>query len=86
MSTYRHIQIPRDGEKVTVQDGKIQVPDQPIMFTSKRRHRPDITKACLRIWDAAWPSLRRQAQVHWCETSSGKRRRLYTATTVPTRR
>ena len=51
---YRHIKIPTTGEKITVTNGKMQVPDQPIIgYVEGDGIGPDITKACLRIWDAA---------------------------------
>jgi isocitrate dehydrogenase len=31
MPQYRHIKIPAQGEKITVVNGKIKVPDQPIV-------------------------------------------------------
>ena len=52
--TYQHIRIPTSGEKITVKDGKLHVPDQPIVgYVEGDGIGPDITKASLRVLDAA---------------------------------
>jgi isocitrate dehydrogenase len=76
MSTaYRHIKIPAGGEKITVSNGKLQVPDQPIVgYVEGDGIGPDITKACLRIWDAAIAkAYGGKRKVHWCETFLGEK-------------
>ena len=66
---YKHIRIPTVGEKITVQDGKLHVPDQPIVgFVEGDGIGPDITKASLRVWDAAVEeAYAGQRKIHWCE-------------------
>jgi isocitrate dehydrogenase len=76
MSTaYRHIKIPTTGEKIVVRDGKLQVPDQPIIgYVEGDGIGPDITKACLRIWDAAIEkAYGGKRKIHWCETFLGEK-------------
>lgn len=76
MSTaYRHIKIPTTGEKITVQNGKLHVPEQPIVgFVEGDGIGPDITKACLRIWDAAVAkAYGGKRKIHWCETYLGEK-------------
>ncbi len=76
MSTaYRHIKIPTTGEKVTVQNGKLHVPEQPIIgYVEGDGIGPDITKACLRIWDAAIEkAYGGRRKIHWCETFLGEK-------------
>ena len=76
MSTaYRHIKIPTTGEKITVSKGKLHVPDQPIVgFVEGDGIGPDITKACLRIWDAAIDkAYGGKRKIHWCETYLGEK-------------
>ncbi len=72
---YRHIKIPTTGEKITVKDGQINVPDQPIVgYVEGDGIGPDITKACLRIWDAAVAkAYNGQRKIHWCETYLGEK-------------
>jgi isocitrate dehydrogenase len=75
MSAYRHIRMPTSGEKVTVQNGKLHVPDQPIIgYIEGDGIGPDITKACLRIWDAAVAkAYGGKRKIHWCETYLGEK-------------
>lgn len=76
MSTaYRHIKIPTTGEKITVRDGKLHVPEQPIVgYVEGDGIGPDITKACLRIWDAAVAkAYGGKRKIHWCETFLGEK-------------
>lgn len=72
---YRHIKIPTTGEKITVVNGQLQVPDQPIIgYVEGDGIGPDITKACLRIWDAAvTKAYGGKRKIHWCETYLGEK-------------
>ena len=72
---YRHIKIPTTGEKVTVSNGRMHVPDQPIIgYVEGDGIGPDITKACLRIWDAAvTKAYGGKRKIHWCETYLGEK-------------
>ena len=73
--TYRHIKIPTTGQKITIKDGKVQVPDQPIVgYVEGDGIGPDITKACLRVWDAAVKkAYGGKRKIHWCETYLGEK-------------
>ena len=73
--TYRHIKIPTTGEKISVRDGKLHVPDQAIVgYVEGDGIGPDITKACLRIWDAAVAkAYEGKRKIHWCETYLGEK-------------
>jgi isocitrate dehydrogenase len=75
MAALRHIKIPASGEKITVKNGKLQVPDQPIVgYVEGDGIGPDITKACLRIWDAAVKkAYGGKRKIHWCETYLGEK-------------
>jgi isocitrate dehydrogenase len=72
---YRHIKIPAAGQKITVANGKLNVPDQPIIgYVEGDGIGPDITKACLRIWDAAIEkAYGGKRKIHWCETYLGEK-------------
>ena len=51
---YRNISIPASGEKICVRDGLLSVPDNPILgYIKGDGIGPDITRACLRVWNAA---------------------------------
>jgi isocitrate dehydrogenase len=76
MSTgYRHIKIPTTGEKISIQNGRLHVPDQPVVgYVEGDGIGPDITKACLRIWDAAVEkAYGGKRKIHWCETFLGEK-------------
>src|ERR1700739_1822222 len=48
------IQVPTGGEKITVANGKLRVPDQPIVpFIEGDGTGPDIWRASVRVFDAA---------------------------------
>ncbi|MDH3283481.1 MAG: isocitrate dehydrogenase (NADP(+)) [Acidobacteriota bacterium] len=51
---YMHIKEPADGEKIRIDGGRLVVPDRPIIGCVEGDGiGPDITSACLRVWDAA---------------------------------
>ena len=72
---YKHIRIPTSGEKISVKDGKLHVPDQPIVgFVEGDGIGPDITKASLRVWDAAVEeAYGGQRKINWCEIYLGEK-------------
>ncbi len=72
---YQHIRIPESGEKITVQNGKLQVPDQPIVgYVEGDGIGPDITRASLRVWDAAVEeAYGGERKIHWCEIFLGEK-------------
>ena len=72
---YKHIRIPTSGEKITIKDGKLNVPDQPILgFVEGDGIGPDITKSSLRVWDAAVAeAYGGQRKIHWCEIYLGEK-------------
>ncbi|MCP5418950.1 MAG: isocitrate dehydrogenase (NADP(+)) [Gammaproteobacteria bacterium] len=72
---YKHISMPANGEKVTVVDGKVRVPDQPIIgYIEGDGIGPDITRASLRVWDAAVEqAYGGKRKIHWCELYLGEK-------------
>ena len=73
--TYEHISLPEGGEKITVQDGRLSVPNNPILgFIEGDGIGPDITRACLRVWDAAVEqAYGGDRRVHWMELYMGEK-------------
>ncbi len=59
-----HVQVPAGGQKITISNGKLQVPDHPIIpFIEGDGTGRDIWRASVRVFDAAVAkSLWRQAQ------------------------
>ena len=78
--SYQHVKLPTGGEKITIQGGKLHVPDQPILgFVEGDGIGIDITPASLRIWDAAVAkAYGGKRKIHWCEIYLGeKAQKLY---------
>jgi isocitrate dehydrogenase len=72
---YKHIRLPAGGQKITIKDGKLSVPDNPILgYVEGDGIGPDITKACLRVWDAAVEkAYGGKRKIHWCEFFLGEK-------------
>ena len=52
--SYRHITLPENGQKLSIVDNRLVVPDNPILgFIEGDGIGPDITAAAMRVWDAA---------------------------------
>ena len=73
--SYQHINLPQNGEKITVKNARLVVPDQPILgFVEGDGIGTDITSACLRVWDAAVEKVYGdQRKVRWCELYMGEK-------------
>ncbi len=73
--SYRHIKIPQTGQKITVQDNRLQVSDNPILgFVEGDGIGADITKASMRVWDAAVAkAYGGKRKVHWAELYLGEK-------------
>ena len=73
--SYQHTRIPETGDKVRVAAGRLVVSDQPILgYVEGDGIGPDITRACLRIWDAAVENAYGgRRKVHWAELYMGEK-------------
>jgi len=73
--TYKIINVPGDGAKVTMQDGELQVPDNPILpFIEGDGTGRDIWRASVRVFDAAVEkAYGGQRKVHWMEVFAGEK-------------
>jgi isocitrate dehydrogenase len=83
---YDKIVVPLDGQKITIQNDKLKVPDNPILaFIEGDGIGPDITTACLRIWDAAvQAAYGGQRKIAWLEIYAGeKAAELYQGNYMP---
>ncbi len=72
---YQHVKIPQNGEKITIHNGRLSVPDQPILGVIEGDGiGSDITRASLRVWDAAVAkAYQGQRRIHWCELYMGEK-------------
>jgi isocitrate dehydrogenase len=79
------VKIPA-GDKVGIQDGKLQVPDRPIIpFIEGDGTGPDIWSAAVRVLDAAVAqAYKGKNRISWCEVYAGeKARAVYGADCPP---
>ena len=52
--SYQHIHLPEQGEKISVKEGRLHIPDNPIVgYVEGDGIGPDITRAMLRVLDSA---------------------------------
>ena len=73
--SYRHVEIPESGQKITVSDDRLNVPDNPILgFVEGDGIGPDITRAAMRVWNAAVDkAYGGKRKVHWAELYLGEK-------------
>ena len=73
--SYQHTRIPESGEKIRIAGDRLSVTDQPILgYVEGDGIGPDITRACLRIWDAAVErAYGGRRKVHWAELYMGEK-------------
>lgn len=69
------IQPPREGEKITIQNGKLRVPDHPILpFIEGDGTGPDIWRAASRVIDAAVAkAYDGKRKIAWLEVFAGEK-------------
>ena len=73
--TTQHVTVPSDGEKITIADGQLRVPDNPIVgFIEGDGTGPDIWYACQRVLDAAVASAYGGGRrIAWMELYAGSK-------------
>jgi isocitrate dehydrogenase len=73
--TYKIIQVPEDGEKITISNGVLNVPDNPIIpFIEGDGTGPDIWRASVRVFDAAVAkAYGGKRKLHWMEVYAGQK-------------
>ncbi len=75
MSAYTTVTIPSNGEKIQSQNGKLQVPNNPIIpFIEGDGIGPDIWNSSVRVFDAAVEkAYNGERQVAWMEVLAGEK-------------
>jgi len=75
MSTALKLNVPPQGQKITIQNGKLFVPDQPIIpFIEGDGTGPDIWRASVRVLDAAVAkAYGGKRKIHWMEVYAGQK-------------
>ncbi len=80
MTTDQKIKIPVGGKKITIENGRLQVPDQPVIpFIEGDGTGPDIWRAAQRVFDAAIQKMYQgKRKIVWMEIYAGeKAQQLY---------
>ena len=78
--SYSQIKVPENGKKITVENGKLNIPDEPIIpFIEGDGIGSDITKAMITVVDAAVSkAFGGKQKIHWMEVYAGdKANQLY---------
>ncbi len=72
---YQHVKVPAEGAKVTIKDGKLHVPDRPIIpFIEGDGTGPDIWRASVRVLDAAVAkAYGGRRKIAWMEVYAGEK-------------
>ena len=72
---WNHIRLPANGEYITIEDGALHVPDRPIIgYVEGDGIGPDITRASMRVWDAAVElAYAGKRKIQWCELYMGEK-------------
>jgi isocitrate dehydrogenase len=75
MSTALKLNVPAQGQKITVHNGKLSVPDQPIIpFIEGDGTGPDIWRASVRVLDAAVEkAYKGKRKLQWMEVYAGQK-------------
>jgi isocitrate dehydrogenase len=73
--TYTHLAAPTDGETITLRDGRLDVPDVPVIpFIEGDGTGPDIWRASRRVFDAAVAmAYRGKRRIAWMEVLAGEK-------------
>jgi len=73
--SYDHIKIPASGDKITIENNKLVVTDNPILgFIEGDGIGGDITRASMRVWNAAVEkAYGGKRKVHWAELFLGEK-------------
>ncbi len=75
MPTYKKLTPPADGKKITIQNGKLVVPDNPVIpFIEGDGTGPDIWRASQRVFDAAVKkAYNGKRTIVWFEVYAGEK-------------
>ena len=73
--TYTIVRVPERGEKITISDGSLLVPDHPIIpFVEGDGTGRDIWRASVKVFDAAvTKAYRGKKKIHWMEVYAGEK-------------
>src|SRR5258705_1184291 len=80
-----HVQVPAGGEKITISNGTLHVPDQPVIpFIEGDGTGRDIWRASVRVFDAAvQKAYGGKRKIHWMEVFAGEKANKAYTTWLP---
>jgi isocitrate dehydrogenase len=83
--TYTQVKVPTGGEKITIQTGRLQIPDEPIIpFVEGDGTGRDIWRASVRVFDAAvQKAYGGKRLIHWMEVYAGEKSFKQSQTWLP---
>ena len=72
---YTQVKVPEGGQKITIKDGKLQVPNEPILpYVEGDGTGRDIWRASVRVFDAAvQKAYGGKKKIHWMEVYAGEK-------------
>src|SRR5512137_2086125 len=72
---YKDVTVPADGSKISIKDGKLHVPNNPIIpFVEGDGTGRDIWRASVRVFDAAVEkAYSGKRKIHWMEVYAGEK-------------
>jgi isocitrate dehydrogenase len=72
---YQNVKVPAGGEKITIKDGRLQIPNEPIIpFVEGDGTGRDIWRASVRVFDAAvQKAYGGRRKIHWMEVYAGEK-------------
>jgi len=72
---YKQVEVPADGAKITIKDGRLKVPDNPIIpFVEGDGTGRDIWRASVRVFEAAvQKAYGGRRKIHWMEVYAGEK-------------
>lgn len=72
---YTNVKVPESGAKISIKDGKLDVPDNPILpFVEGDGTGRDIWRASVRVFDAAVEkAYGGRRKIHWMEVYAGEK-------------
>ena len=76
---------PENGNKISIKDGKLQVPDDPVIpFIEGDGIGPDVWRASVRVLDAAVKkAYGKKRKIHWMEVYAGEKANVKTGSWLP---
>src|SRR5688572_4073923 len=75
MPNFNDVKVPADGQRISIQGGKLNVPDRPVLpFIEGDGTGPDIWRASVRVFDAAVEkAYGGKKKIAWMEVFAGEK-------------